>query len=122
MLLLLDLSGALTAAFLTLLAVLKFSEVAPALEGPCRVGLLASGLGWICLVLWDSSRSPVALWAYPPLLFLALFGPRLLKTLRRGIEDWKIRRQGNWRCPSCGKENEAISPVCYYCQSWRKKS
>ncbi len=115
-----NLLGTLTLVFLVVLAASKFSNVLPAVEGPAFIGFVASGIAWICLAGWEITGSYLALALYPVILTLVLLGPKLLKKFLSGMENWGIKRRKNWRCTSCGKENDGISAVCYYCQSWRK--
>ncbi|MDO8730666.1 MAG: hypothetical protein Q7J69_05765 [Candidatus Omnitrophota bacterium] len=112
----------MTIIFLVVTVILRTSGGTEALEGFFYVGLIVTGASWVTLVLWDITGSPAALWLLPFLLFLIFLAPKLLKVFRRAAEDWQLKRRGDWRCPSCGKENEKIAPVCYYCQAWRKKS
>lgn len=120
MLFLWNLSGTLTVLFLVLLALQKYSGVTPALEGPFRVGLVAAGIAWAWLTVRETTGTVLPAALYPVIVTLVLLGPKLLRKVWNSVEDRNIRRRRNWRCPSCGKENEEIARVCYYCQAWRK--
>ncbi len=120
--LLLNIAASLTILCLFVTLTIQFTGVAPALEPFFRIGLFVAGTAWVALVLSEITGSPVPLWLIPLISCLAFLTPILLKKIRRWWENLQLKRKGDWRCPSCGKENEKIAPVCYYCQGWRKKS
>ncbi len=120
--LLLNIAASLTILFLFVTLTTRFTGVAEALEPFFRIGLVASGTAWVALALREIMDSPSPPWLVPLISCLVFLIPNLLKKIWRWGADLQLKRKGDWRCPYCGKENEKIAPVCYYCQGWRKKS
>lgn len=115
----LNLSGVLVSLLVVLHIVLNYSGVATLLERPVRIGLVLAGIPWIALTVWDFTGSDRALWLIPVLFAAAVFF-KFFPVLSRWPANWRLKREGGWRCRSCGKENEKIAPVCYFCQTWRE--
>ncbi len=118
---LLNVAASLTILCLFGTLAIQFSGIAPALAPFFRIGLFVAGNAWLALALRQITDSTVFLWLIPLISCLAFLIPNLLKKIQRWQEDLQLKKKGDWRCPSCGKENEKIAPVCYYCQGWRKK-